>query len=134
MIIADASVWRAALDPHSMDVGAQVADLWSNRGITAPVPVFAELLAECDSASEVEQLRSWATTVPVVPISSNAWMAAGDLAAKLRQGGDLLNLIDVFAILMAVREDLPLWSLNRAVLSAIKSLPVKAWSPGSRKR
>lgn len=122
------------MDPHALDIGAQVADLWSNREITAPVPVFAELLAECDAENEVAQLRNWATTVPVIPTSSNAWMATGDLAAKLRQSGDLLNLIDVFTILMAVREDLPLWSLNRAVLSAINSLPIKAWSPGSRKR
>ena len=134
MIIADASVWRAALDPTSLDVGARVADLWGRRELTAPLAVFAQLLAETDVANDVAQIRSWATTVVPLVVSDDAWLAVGDLAATLRERGDLLNLIDVLVLIIAVREGARVWSLNRPVTLAMNSLPIVAYQADARPR
>ena len=134
MIIADASVWRAALDPTSLDVGARVADLWGRRELTAPLAVFAQLLAEADAASDINQIRSWATTVTPLVVSDDAWLAVGDLAATLRDRGDLLNLIDVLVLIVAVRENAPVWTLNRPVTLAMNALPIVAYQADQRTR
>lgn len=130
VIIADATIWRAALDPSVRDVGARVADLWSQRKITAPAAVFAQVLAEAENAHDVAQIRNWTVSVPPLNTNPLAWLAAGDLAAHLRKRGDLLNLLDVFVLAIANREGCPLWTRNTAILSALQHLPIKAYDPG----
>lgn len=131
MIIADASIWKAALDPSMPDISARVADLWTRRKLTAPAAVFAQVLADCDNPHDVAQIRNWAISVPPLNTNPLAWLATGDLAARLRESGDLLNLVDVFVLAVAVREACPLWTQNRAVLSAMAQLPIKAYDPGT---
>lgn len=131
VIIADASIWRAALDPSMRDIGARVADLWTQRVLTAPAAVFAQVLAESENAHDVGQIRNWALSVPPLNTNPLAWLATGDLAARLRAQGDILNLLDVFVLAVAVREGCPLWTQNRAVLSALNQLPIKAYDPGT---
>ncbi|MGK0359271.1 MAG: putative nucleic acid-binding protein [Bradymonadia bacterium] len=133
MIIADASVWRAALDPTTLDVCARVADLWARRELTSPTAVFAQLLSETDVATDIAQIRSWATTVTTVTTPNEAWLAAGDLAAKLRDAGDLLNIIDVLVLVTAVREGAPVWTLSRPVTLALNTLPIQAWQADQRR-
>lgn len=96
--------------------------------------VFGQLLAETDAPNDVAQIRTWATTVPTVVTSDEAWFAAGDLAAKLRGEGDLLNLIDVLVLIIAVRERAPVWTLNRPVSLALNTLPIQAWQADKRDR
>ena len=111
-----------------------MADLWSRRELTAPMAVFAQLLAEADADSDVAQIRSWATTVVPVVTSTDAWLATGDLAATLRDRGDLLNLIDVLVLIVAVRERARVWTLNRPVTLALNSLPIQAYEVDQRSR
>ena len=96
--------------------------------------VFAQLLAETDEPNDIAQIRTWATTVTPLVTSDEAWFATGDLAAKLRNAGDLLNLIDVLVLIVAVRENARVWTLNRPVTLALNTLPIHAWQADKRAR
>ena len=98
------------------------------------MPVFAQLLAETDIDTDIAQIRTWATTVTPLVTSDDAWLAAGDLSAKLRANGDLLNLIDVLVLIMAVREGARVWTLNRPVTLAMNTLPIQPWQADQRSR
>lgn len=129
MIIADATIWSAALDGHIPGLGALVASLRLKHEVSAPTAVFAEVLAEATDPRAAQQVRTWAMDAPSVNETNTAWLAAGDLGAHLRREGVMLSVLDLFLVALCLREGWSLWTTNSAIHRASGVLPVKLYEP-----
>ncbi len=132
-IIADTSVWVAALDGRLGRGQAVFHALRQQRRITAPGLIFAGLLAELDDPARAEMARVWATEAPPLPDSTMAgsttlWISAGDLGARLRRAGVMLDDAAHCLIAVCVREAAPLWSLDPVFDAVAEHLPLERFT------
>ncbi|MCA9663152.1 MAG: hypothetical protein KC486_32760, partial [Myxococcales bacterium] len=63
------------------------------------------------------------------PDPLGAWMSAGDLAAHLRRRGVDLDLHTALITALAVREELPVWSLDPVWDAIAAHLPIRRFDP-----
>lgn len=124
-ILADASIWTAALDARLGRALPVFHALRQQRRLTAPGLVFAGLLADIDDPARQETVRVWATEAPPLPESPTAWIAAGDLGAHLRRAGLALDDAGHYLIALAIREAAPLWSLDPVFDAVARHLPLE---------
>jgi predicted nucleic acid-binding protein len=112
MIVADLTIWSAALRGRDRAFESLFTALYQRGELAAPGLVFAQLLAEHEEANDAARLRTWALGTPAVDEPRAAWMAVGDLAGHLAGLGLHLSLTDATTLVLCLREDWPLWSLN----------------------
>ena len=130
MIIADLTIWSAALRGHNRGFESLFNALLQRGEVSAPGLVFAQLLAEHEEANDGVRLRQWALSAPAFEEPRTAWMAAGDLAGHLSGQGAHLTLVDAYTVTVCVREDWPLWSLNPRFEEVSRQLPnLKRYHP-----
>lgn len=127
-IIADTSVWAAALEGRLGRGQAVFHALRQQRRITAPGLIFAGLLAELDDPARAEMARVWATEAPPLPDTTTLWISAGDLGARLRRAGVMLDDAAHCLIAVCVREAAPLWSLDPVFDAVAEHLPLERFS------
>jgi len=129
-IIADISLWRAALDGR---LGARqpiFATLRQRHRLTAPPAIFGRLLDLLDRPGQAETVRVWAMETPSLAEGVGAWLSAGDLGAHLRGLGVDLDPFGQLVAAVAVREDLPVWALDPRWDAVVKHLPIRRFDPG----
>lgn len=124
-ILADATIWAAALGGRLGRGQPVFHALRRERRITAPGLVFAALLAELDDPARAETVRVWAAEAPPLPESPTAWIAAGDLGARLRRAGVGLDSAGNYLVALAIREALPVWSLDPIFDAVARALPIE---------
>ena len=129
VIIADATVWSAALDGQVRGLDALLASLRQRREVSAPAAVFAEVLADCTDDRSAGQVRGWALDAAPVNETGLAWLASGDLGARLRSQGIMLSALDTDLVTLCVLEGWQLWSMNSAIHRVASSLPVRLYDP-----
>ncbi|MEZ4471600.1 MAG: hypothetical protein R3F60_12515 [bacterium] len=129
MIIADATVWSAALAGQVRGLDALLASMRQRREVSAPAAVFAEVLSECDDERSAAQVRAWALEAAPVNETGLAWLASGDLGARLRAQGVMLSSLDTFLVTLCVREGWQLWTMNSGIHRVAASLPIRLHDP-----
>lgn len=129
MIIADLTIWSAALQGRARGFDALLGDLLARGGVTSPGVVFAQLLLEAESPELAPRLRAWAAQVPAVVETRGSWVAAGDLAAHLADDGDVVHIADAAVLALCLREGWSLWTLNPRLDAAARSLGVQRYAP-----
>lgn len=129
MIIADLTIWSAALRGHSRGFAALFATHVQRGEVTAPGLVFAQLIGECEEHTDAARLRTWAQQVPPLDEPRTAWIAAGDLVSHLTEHGAFVSLVDAYVICLALREDAQVWSLNPRFEDVGRVVPLKRYLP-----
>ncbi len=130
MIVADLTIWSAALRGHDRGFESLFTALLQRNELTAPGVVFAQLLAEHEEPNDGTRLRQWAFSVPTFDEPRTAWAAAGDLAAHLAGQGLVVSVTDAATLTACLREDWPLWSVNPRFEDAGRFLPaLKRYQP-----
>ena len=112
MIVADLTIWSAALRGHDRGFESLFNALLQRGELTAPGCVFAQLLAEHEEGSDGQRLRQWALQMEPADEPIAAWMATGDLVAHLAGQGAHVSLVDGATLVLCLREDWLLWSFN----------------------
>jgi predicted nucleic acid-binding protein len=123
MIVADLTIWSAALRGHDRGFESLFNALFQRGELTAPGVVFAQLIAEHEESTDAQRLRQWALLVTPIDEPMAAWMAVGDLAAHLAGQGAHVSLVDAATLLVCLREDWPVWSINPRFEDAARALP-----------
>ncbi|MEZ4463568.1 MAG: hypothetical protein R3F43_03380 [bacterium] len=129
MIIADATVWSAALAGQVRAWTPCSPRCASGAQVSAPAAVFAEVLSECDDERSAAQVRAWALEAAPVNETGLAWLASGDLGARLRAQGVMLSSLDTFLVTLCVREGWQLWTMNSGIHRVAASLPIRLHDP-----
>jgi len=129
MIIADATVWTAALRAESATLESLFEDLRLRDELTAPGLVFAELASQLDDEQAVSRLRTWAMQVPPIDQPMSAWLAAGDVGALIAGHGVPMSLLDAYVVTLALREDCLLWSFNPRFERVERVVPLRRFVP-----
>ncbi len=129
-IIADVSLWHAALDGRLGSRQAIFTRLRQQKRLIAPAAVFGRLLGLVEREGQAETVRVWAVETPTLVEGVGAWLAAGDLGGHLRGHGVELDPFGQLVAAVAVREALPVWSLDPAWQAVVKHLPIRRFDPG----
>lgn len=129
MIIADATIWNAALRGQGHGLLALVTDLLNRGELVAPGIVFAELLAEAEDERVSNRLRGWAVEAVQLDEPVHAWIAAGDLGALLANHGVHISLTDRYLVSLCLREACPLWSRNPRFDEVARVVPLERYQP-----
>ena len=130
-IIADVSLWQAALDGRLGPRQVIFGQLRQQGRLVAPPSVFGRLLDLIDRPEQRETVRVWAVDTPTLVEGVGAWLAAGDLGAHLRQKGVDLDGFGQLVAAVAVREALPVWTLDPRWEAVVKHLPIRRFDPGA---
>jgi len=123
MIVADLTIWSAALRGCDRAFESLFTALMQRCELTSPGVVFAQLLAEHEEPNDAARLRTWAMGAPPVDEPRATFMAIGDLAAHLAGLGVHLNLTDTATLVLCLREDWPLWSYNPLFDAVAQRIP-----------
>lgn len=123
MIVADLTIWSAALRGHNRGLDSLFNALMQRGELTAPTLVFVRLLAETDEPNDATRLRQWGLAVPEYEETRAAALAGGDLAAHLAAQGFAVDVADAVTLALCLREDWPLWSQNPRLVSLGALLP-----------
>lgn len=129
-IIADLTIWRAALDGRLGGRQPIFANLRQQGRLTAPSAIFGRLLDLVERPGQAETVRVWAVETPSPTESTGTWLAAGDLGRMLRGKGVELDPFAQLVAAVAVREALPVWTLDPRWDAVVKHLPVRRFDPG----
>lgn len=129
-IIAGPSIWRAALDGRLGGLHAIFASLRQQGRLTAPPAVFGRLLGGLERPGQAETVRVWAVEVAPAAETVGAWLAAGDLGAHLRRSGIELDPCAQLVAATALREALPVWTLDPRWDAVFDHLPIRRFDPG----
>lgn len=125
MIIGDATLWAAALQPQrEAAFNSLVMDLRHRGELTAPSCVFGQLLAECGDEPTAQKLREWAMQSPPIETPPTAWLAAGDISARLQSRGVEIELVPCLVLAACIREDAELWSVDPRMREACRIVGV----------
>lgn len=128
MIIGDITLWAAALkQQRETAFMSLVADLRYRGQITAPACVFGQLLAECGDEPTAQKIREWAMQVPEILTPPTAWLAAGDVSARLQSRGVELDLVSCLVLVACIREDAELWSFDPRMREAVKIVEARTY-------
>lgn len=123
MIVADLTIWSAALRGHDRGFESLFNALLQRGELTAPGIVFGQLLAEREEPVDAQRLRQWALGVPAPEEPIAAWMAVGDLQVHLAGQGVHVGLADAAALVLCLREDWSLWTFNPRLADVHRALP-----------
>lgn len=129
-IIADLSIWQAALDGRLGARQSIFAQLRQQGRLTAPPALFGRLLGLLERPGQAETVRVWAVETPPLLEGTGAWLAAGDLGVHLRRRGVELDPFAQLVAAVAVREALPVWTLDLRWEAVIEHLPIRRFDPG----
>lgn len=123
MIVADLTIWSAALRGRDRAFESLFTALYQRGELTAPGVVFAQLLAEHEEVNDTARLRTWTLGAPGVDEPRAAYMAIGDLVGHLAGQGLHLSLTDAATLVLCLREDWPLWSYNPQFEEVARRMP-----------
>ena len=112
LTLADTSVWVAYLRGGAGDpIGAELAAVLERGELVVCGPVVSELLTGTGERDR-DRLGATLRALDWVDLDRSAWIAAGELAAKLRGAGATVPLTDVTIAVAAISADAQLLSTD----------------------
>jgi predicted nucleic acid-binding protein len=112
-VLIDTSVWVAFFRRGSAPTWRPVlVDLVERDAIVIVEPIVAELLHGARSERERTVLLDLARGSRRARLDLDTWIACGELGRAWRARGRTLSIVDCLIAAVAIRDDLPLWTLD----------------------
>jgi tRNA(fMet)-specific endonuclease VapC len=99
----------------------------ASHAITTVITIFEISMGAHRSYAKIKKLQEVQEILPhllVLPLTIEAAMLAGEIAANLRMQGNALDFRDVMIAAIAITNNLPLRTNNKKHFSRIKELKV----------
>lgn len=114
-VLADTSIWVDYLRRGRQGKSALLDDLLANSEVLLCGPVVAELLVGA-KVPDRSQLWHLFAGLPWAELGRNQWRRVGEIAAGLRERGEVVALTDVEIAVAAADADAELWTRDQDFL------------------
>ena len=114
MILVESSVLMQAQRLPESEEARELAALMVSGGVAVTGPVIMEYLRGARSTSELEFLAERIVSIDCLEMDQQAWVIAGRLSNRLTRAGATMTDLDVAIAAVAIRHNVPLFTLDRA--------------------
>ncbi len=131
-VLADTAIWVDFLKVGGRGPGAELATLLRDREVVLCGQVVAELLAGTQPKQR-DGLWTLLSGLPWLELRPRGWRRVGELAGDARRHGYTLPLTDVQIAVLALENQVELWSRDAHFAQLGTLVPALArFEPGSR--
>jgi len=110
-VIVDTSVFIGFLK-GSDRIAREVTNLIESKRIVSTGIIIAELMQGIKKPNEEDRIADLLTGVSILEISTSLWIKAGRLSSSLRRKGIILPLTDIAIAILALENDLAVYTLD----------------------
>lgn len=111
-LIADTCVWIEYFRKRG-PVSNALKEIIEQGRVVVTGPVIFELLQGAKSAENAELIKEVTKALPILPVSQEIWLSAGDLFFSLRRKGITLPPSDVLLAALAMANDCSVFTLDK---------------------
>jgi len=133
-VLVDTSVWSLALRRGTSKdhvVKADLSELIGELRVQIIGPIRQELLSGIRSEHQFEELRSYLTAFPDLPLETADFEKASEFFNMCRRHGVQGSNTDFLICSVALRRDLEIFTSDRDFVDFRQHLPIKLYSPRS---
>ncbi len=113
MVLVDSSIFiNAQRQPDSND-SIELASLLSSGEAVVTGPVIMEYIRGARSVEELDFLTERIVSIDSLDVDQQTWVTAGRISNRLIRAGQMLTDLDVVIAAVAIRYDIPLYTLDR---------------------
>ena len=113
MVLIDSSIFiNAQRQPDSND-SIELASLLSSGEAVVTGPVIMEYIRGARSAEDLDFLTERIVSIDSLDVDQQTWVTAGRISNRLIRSGRTLTDLDVVIAAVAIRYDIPLYTLDR---------------------
>ena len=113
MVLVDSSVFINAQRRPDSDDSIELIVLLSSGEAVVTGPVIMEYIRGARSVEELEFLTERIVSIDCLEVDQQTWVTAGRISNQLIRIGQMLTDLDVVIAAVAIRHDVPLYTLDR---------------------
>jgi len=119
-VLIDTPMWQDYFrkEPHTFQ---EINALMDAGRVCCSHLMVAELLQAAETEEEIKIIQDFTRIFPLLKEPPGAWIEAARLSFKLRRKGKPLSLRDCYVVFLARRNDVLLYTTNKALLQAQKA-------------
>jgi predicted nucleic acid-binding protein len=110
-LIADTCIWIEYFKKRG-SVSSALRDLIKQGRVLVAGPVIYELLQGAKNPKDAELIKEVTKALPLLPMTQEIWLSAGDIFFILRRKGITLPPSDVLLAALAIENDCPVFTLD----------------------
>ena len=110
-LIADTCIWIEYFRKRG-SVSSALRDLIKQGRVIVTGPVICELLQGAKNPKDAELIKEVTKALPLLLVTQETWLSAGDLFFDLRRKGITLPPSDVLLAALAIENDCPVFTLD----------------------
>jgi predicted nucleic acid-binding protein len=110
-LIADTCVWIEYFRQRG-PVSSALRNLIKQGRVAVAGPIIYELLQGAKSRKDADLIKEVTKALPLLTVTQETWLSAGDLFFELRRKGITLPPSDVLLAILAIQNEYPVFTLD----------------------